>query len=73
MKEVNDNDQLSIRADIEYIIWQMKWSNKQKQKPFIDMSLKAQELELNGIERASSGRSTVSLLFILFFGSWLKQ
>jgi hypothetical protein len=47
----------------------MKWSNKQKQKPFIDMSLKAQELELNGIERASSGRSTVSLLFILFFGS----
>lgn len=30
MKEVNDNDQLSIRADIEYIIWQMKWSNKQK-------------------------------------------
>jgi hypothetical protein len=47
----------------------MKWSNKQKQKPFIDMSLKAQELELNGIERASSGCSTVSLLFILFFGS----
>lgn len=47
-------------------------------KPFIDMSLKAQELGLNGIERASSGcstasygRSTVSSLLIgmLFIGN----